>query len=256
MNERKYESLIRFRRSDAGKLSYAVRQFNKKIRELEGIEKEFAPLEIDYKELKENIATRREFNRVLNSLKRFTRDHQEDIVTLESGENISKWERHEINLATKRATKMLTQEYMREVQKPINVFGMKSDRISQIEATLESINKFEKVSGGKFKKLKERIFKLGTSDKELKRAKIFKKNFLKGMNDKQFNSFKNIGLFKKYINQNLKNPLKFYETISNSEILSNFFIWYDSSEGIITFGGFLSNEDAFNTALEELGILK
>ena len=78
MNEKKYESLIRFRRKDAGKLSYAVRQFNNKIRELEGIEREFAPEELNYYDLKQNITTRREFNRVIKSLKRFTREHQEE----------------------------------------------------------------------------------------------------------------------------------------------------------------------------------
>ena len=256
MNEKKYESLIRFRRSDAGKLSYAVRKFNEKIRELEGLEREFAPEEVNYKKLKENIISRREFNRVLKSLQRFTRKGQEDIVKLDSGENISKWEKHEINLASKRATKMLTVEYMKEVQKPVNVFGMKNDRISQIEATLNSIDKLEKSRGNIFKKIKERIFKLGVTDKELKKAVIFKENFLKGMKDKQFKNFKNVGLFENFINTKLKNPMKFYETISKSEIFSNFFTWYDSSEGIITFGGFLTNEDLFNTGLEDLGILK
>jgi len=256
MNEKRYESLINFRRKDVGKLSYAVRQFNKKIKELEGIEREFAPDEINYYDIKQNITTRREFNRVIKSLKRFTREGQEDIISLDSGENISKWERHELNLATRRAEKSLTIELMKEVQNPINVFGMKSNRIREIEATLNSIGSVEKVTGSKFRKIKERIFKLGTEDKSLKKAKIFKENYLKGLADKQFKTFKNYDLFMKYIKTNLKNPLKFYDTITKSEVLSNFFFWYDSSEGIISFAGFLSNEDAFNTGLQDLGLLK
>lgn len=256
MNEKKYESLIRFRRKDAGKLSYAVRQFNNKIRELEGLEREFAPEELNYYDLKQNITTRREFNRVIKSLKRFTREHQEDIVKLDSGENISKWERHELNLASRRAEKTLTIELMKETQNPINVFGMKSNRIREIEATLKNISDVEKVTGTKFRRIKERIFALGTQDKNLKKAKIFKENYLKGLSDKQFKSFKNYDLFMKYINTNLKNPLKFYDIISKSEVLSNFFFWYDSSEGVISFAGFLSNEDAFNTGLQDLGLLK
>ena len=151
---KRYESIINFRRKDVGKLSYAIRKFNEKIRELEGIEKEFAPEELNYKEVKERITTRREFNRVVNSLKRFTREGQEDIIKLDSGENISKWESHELNLATKRAMKLLNIEYMKEVQNPVNVFGMKNDRISQIEATLKSINKLDKATGREFKKIK------------------------------------------------------------------------------------------------------
>lgn len=256
MNEKKYESLISFRRKDVGKLSYAIRQFNKKIRKLEGEELQYAPKEVSYSELKNKITSRREFNRVLKSLKRFTREGQEDIITLESGENISKWERHELNLAIKRATRSLNIEYMKEVQNPVNVFGMKSDRISQIEATLKSIENVNTTKGNIFKRLKERIFNLGVSDKELKRAKIFKENYLEGLKDKQFKNFKNYDLFMRYINTKLKNPMKFYKEITKSEVLSNFFFWYDSAEGIITFGGFLSNEDAFNTGLQELGILK
>lgn len=256
MNDKKYESLINFRRKDVSRLSYAIRQFNEKINKLEGLEKEFAPDLLKYSDLKNRITTRREFNRVINSLKRFTREGQEDIIKLDSGENISKWESHELNLAIKRATKTLNIEYMKEVQNPVNVFGMKSDRISQIEATLKSIDEIEKSRGNIFQKLKERIFKLGTSDKELKRAKIFKENYINALSDKQFKTFKNYKLFMSYINKNLKNPLKFYEFINKSESLSNLFFWYDSNEGIITFGGFLSNEDAFNTGLQELGILK
>lgn len=256
MNDKRYESLIRFRRSDAGKLSYAIRQFNKKIRELEGLEREFAPEELKYSELKSNITSRREFNRVIKSLKRFTRKGQEDIIKLNSGENISKWEKHELDLATKRAGKMLNIEYMKEAQRPINIFGMKSDRISQIESTLESINQIENVKGETFRKLKSRIFKLGVTDKELKKADTYKENYLKGLDDKQFKSFRNYDVFMNFINTKLKNPLKFFDTIQKSEVLSNLFEWYDSSNGIITFGGFLTNEDAFNTGLLELGIIK
>lgn len=256
MNEKRYESLIRFRRKDVGKLSYAIRQFNNKIKELEGIEKEFAPDELVYSDIKKNITTRREFNRIIKSLKRFTREGQEDIIKLDSGENISKWERHELNLATRRAEKSLTIELMKEAQNPVNVFGMKSNRIREIEATLNNISNIEKVTGSKFRKIKERIFALGTQDKSLKRAKIFKENYLKGLQDKQFKSFKNYDLFMNFINNKLKNPQKFYDTITKSEVLSNFFFWYDSSEGIISFAGFLSNEDAFNTGLQDLGLLK
>lgn len=257
MNEKKYESLIRFRRSDAGKLSYAIRQFNKKIKELEGLEREFAPEELKYSEVKERITSRKEFNRVLKSLKRFTRKGQEDIVKLDSGENISKWERHELNLASKRATKMLTLEYMKEVQNPVNVFGMKNDRISQIESTLENINKIENATGGKFKKIKERIFKLGVTDKELKKAKIFKENFLKDLNSNRIKNFKNYNLFINYINTKLKNPIKFYETIQKSEVFSNIFLWYDSEQDTLyPFGDYKTNEEGFNNGLEELGILK
>ena len=257
MNDKKYESLINFRRKDAGKLSYAIRQFNKKINSLEGLEREFAPNLLDYYEVKENIKTRREFNRVLRSLKRYTRGGQEEIVKLESGENISKWEKRELEKAIGRASNSLYIELNKEYGKRAGTqFGMKTERISQIESTIKAISNIDKIVGRSFKKLKERVFKLGVSDKSLKRAETFKENYLKGLKDKQFKTFENYDIFMKYINTNLKNPMKFYDTIQKSEIMSDFFLWYDSENGVITYGGFVTNEDTFNTGLREIGILK
>ena len=90
----------------------------------------------------------------------------------------------------------------------------------------------------------------------MKRAETFKENYLKGLKDKQFKTFENYDIFMKYINTNLKNPMKFYDTIQKSEIMSDFFLWYDSENGVITYGGFVTNEDTFNTGLREIGILK
>lgn len=248
--------MINFRRKDAGKLSYAVRKFNEKIRELEGLEREFAPEELNYQEVKSQIASRREFNRVIKSLQRFTRDGQEDIVTLDSGQNISKWERHELKLSQKRAESYLTSELMKEATLPRNVFGMKSDRYRQLESLLESISTLEKTKGSEYKKIKERVASIGTTDKTLRRAKTYKENFLSGLKDKQIKNFKNYDLFMKYINKNLKNPIKFFEKMQNSEIFANFFSWYSSKLGTLVLSGFNTNEDAFNLGLEELGIIK
>lgn len=251
-----YENLINFRRKDAGKLSYAIRKFNEKIRELEGLEREFAPDELDYKKVKSQIASRREFNRVIKALQRFTRSGQENIVKLDSGENISKWERHELMLSQRRAENYLTSELMKEANLPRNIFGMKSDRYRQLESLLESISKLEKSKGSEYKRIKERVFNIGTTDKELRRAKVYKDNFLSGLKDKQIKNFKNYELFMNYIKNKLKNPLKFFEKMNSSEIFANFFQWYSSKQGTLVLSGFATNEDAFNLGLEELGILK
>lgn len=248
--------MINFRRKDAGRLSYAIRKFNEKIRELEGVEREFAPEELEYKKVKSQIASRREFNRVIKSLQRFTRKGQENIVKLDSGENITKWERHELLLSQRRAENYLTGELMKEATLPRNIFGMKSDRYRQLEALLESISKLEKSKGAEYRKIKERVFNIGTTDKELRRSRTYKNNFLEGLKDKQIKNFKNYDLFMKYIKNNLKNPLKFFEKMQQSEIFANFFNWYSSKKGLVIMGGFATNEDAFNLGLEELGILK
>ena len=47
MNNGKIPSVIRWTRSDYARLSYAVRQFNKKVSELEKLEGNVAPEEFD-----------------------------------------------------------------------------------------------------------------------------------------------------------------------------------------------------------------
>ena len=102
MNNGKIPSLIRWTRSDYAKLSYAVRQFNKKVSELEGLEKNVAPPEFDYKEVKEAIYSRKELNRVIKSLKRFDKVSQQRVVEIPSGEKLTQWELSELKKAQKR----------------------------------------------------------------------------------------------------------------------------------------------------------
>ena len=86
---------IKWTRKDYAKLSSAVKKFNKK---LNTINKRYLPKEITYSEVKQNITSRRELNRIINSLNRFQKEGAEEIVKLPSGEKITKWERNEISL--------------------------------------------------------------------------------------------------------------------------------------------------------------
>ena len=66
-------SKIRWQQKDYVTLGKAVANFNKKINELNKEEKKlYLPDTINYKEIKENIVTRNELNRVIKSLKRFS----------------------------------------------------------------------------------------------------------------------------------------------------------------------------------------
>lgn len=65
-------SKIKWQQKDYVTLGKAVANFNKKINELNKEEKKlYLPDTITYKEVKENIVTRNELNRVIKSLKRF-----------------------------------------------------------------------------------------------------------------------------------------------------------------------------------------
>lgn len=106
------ESEIRWKRSDTAKLSRAVRDFNKKVRELKKEEnKLYLPEEIEYKDTKQNITTRRELNRVINSLKRFQREGAEELYITQSGAQMSRWERRELGIQSRIAVRRLNKEY-------------------------------------------------------------------------------------------------------------------------------------------------
>lgn len=68
------QSKIRWQQKDYLSLGRAVANFNKKINELQKQEKKlYLPELKSYKDIKENIQTRQELNRVINSLKRFSK---------------------------------------------------------------------------------------------------------------------------------------------------------------------------------------
>lgn len=248
------QSLIRFTRKDAGKLSYAVREFNKKVSELEGLESKYAPEKVNYQDIKSRIITRREYNRILRSLRRFRKSGQEKLVTIGSGNIVSKWEKHEINLARRRALPILYTELNEAYRvNPLARFGMKSEAISQIEKNIENIENLENLKGISFKNALKRVKTKGIKDYDLYRQTQYMANYLKALKDKQFKTFSNYKLFYDYIKK--LRPDEFYELINKSTIMSDLFIWYDTEQGSISYSGFLSNEDAFNTGLEQLGIL-
>ena len=96
------QSKIRWQQKDYLSLGRAVANFNKKINELQKQEKKlYLPELKNYKDIKENIQTRQELNRVINSLKRFTKEGAEDLYVTKAGEQITKWERQELRKTNK-----------------------------------------------------------------------------------------------------------------------------------------------------------
>ena len=243
------QNLIRWNRSDYSRLSGAVRQFNKKVKELDRItEENYLPEIKSYSELKEKIVSRRELNRVIKSLKRFSKEKEQQMIVTEAGQEITRWEMKEINKAKRRAVRNLSLEKFR-IETSRASIGMGDKRIREIEATLESFEKLTSKKGYDFKRLKERILTEGTSDRELYKAKIFQENFYEALNS--LKNMDNYDILKKELDK-YKNPLAFYNRIKDSDILSDIFKWYRGEDGdILIYGGFESAQDVFNTALTE-----
>lgn len=88
-------SKIRWRDKDVKELERVVRNFNNKIRRVAKKDPnavEFLPDKISVKSLKGSIATRSDFKKELNSLKRFSKRGAESLVTTPTGLTLSQYE--------------------------------------------------------------------------------------------------------------------------------------------------------------------
>lgn len=232
---------IKWNRSDIGKLSSAVRQFNKTIKKLESAESDLVlPDVVDYKELKSGITTRQELNRMIGSLRRFTNPAKQKAIKLDSGIEITAWEYTELKAERRRAEKRLTGE----------LFGLEATlgtgnkRINEIRGTIASLQKLETAIGEDFKRIRERIKVQGTSDFNRKKAKTFQDNFIKafkGMGRKEIVEYA----------QKFKDPEEFWNAIKDSGF-SNLQEFYDESEGILRFS--MDSDERYFYELEQLGL--
>lgn len=246
MNNGKIPSIIRWTRSDYAKLSYAVRQFNKKVSELEKMEGNVAPEEFDYSEVRDSIYSRRELNRVIKSLKRFSRESQQRIRTLPSGQQITQWELSELKKAQKRGVSRTSDKARMIIESDINVMGDKE--FKQLVRTKESIEDLFNRVGSDFKRTAERTLTWGKTDYDLWRASIFRDNFMEALNE--MSNYKNYNLLKDKLNS-IENPIQFYNYVRQSNILSDLFLFYKDKATAQTYGGFTDNQEAFDTAIFE-----
>lgn len=245
---------IKWKRSDYITLGKAVANFNRKINELNREEQKlYLPEVMNYQEVKENITTRSELNRVLNSLRRFNKEGAEDLYTTKAGEQITKWERQELTIQTRTASRRLKTE-LSELKLPgktgFSRVQMGSLRAREIEQQLKSLSKLESKTGYEFERLSRRIKMLGTSDFTLKKAYVFQENFM----DNLQNLAKNTPEFKKVYDyfSSIKNPITFFNTTQKSEALQDFFVWYQMPEN---YASFSTQEDLANYILKEYEII-
>ena len=238
------DSLIRWKKGDYIKLGQAVSRFNKIVRELEVDERDYLPDLKDYKELKEHITSRKELNRVINSLKRVSSENLLERKVFDSGEEISKWEFSEVNKAKKRALKNLQLEKENILSSRPSI-GMGEERLSEIRAIEKSFENLKTSTGSDLKKLVRRIQSVGRTDYKLAEDKLFMDNFYKALEG--ISNFQNYDILKKELDK-IKNPTKFYEYVSKSTTLMDLFLWYKEPD-VLFYGAFSSNQEAFDSSL-------
>lgn len=238
-------SLINWKKGDYITLGKAISNFNKKIRQIQNEEnKMFLPNELNYQEAKESILTRSEFNRLINSLKRFNREGAEEIYTTKAGEQITKWERGELTIQSRIATRRLNQE-LKQLNEPLESgysrAQMGSMRVKEIKAQIRNLKSIENKTGYEFRSLKRRIQNIGTSDYTMRKAMIYRENYIREMEKYSHydNYYKLYNLFSK-----LTNPNEFYDFMSRNEMTKD--LTYQSDQYF--------TEQAFNSYLQDLGI--
>lgn len=210
---------IRWKKGDYISLGKAVSNFNKKINELQKEEnKTYLPELNDYKEIKQEINTRRELNRYINSLKRFMRTGAEQLYETEAGEQITKWERRELGINVGIATRNLNKELATLSQSTEVGFSraeMGNSRVREIQAQLKNLHNIEKAKGYDFNLLRLRAKRYGATDYEWKMSKIYRENYLKEME-----KYRNFEGYDKLINTlyQITNPIEFYRFVSRNEL--------------------------------------
>ncbi len=227
---------IKWSRKDYSRLSSAIRQFNKQISSL----KEKSPfIRVPetkiYADIKSNIYTRRELNRTINSLKKFSDSKQQELTKTKGGIELTRWEKSEINKAKLRAERRLTKE-MKTLQEKAS-FGTGNTRLNEVKSTLESYKRLNQkdTTPEDYKRISKSILKQGVSDYEMKKATIFQENFIKAYS--KMGREKLVDLAKSF-----KNPMEFWDFIKDSEFV-DINIRYDEAQGLIQFGEMSADEN-------------
>ena len=239
------EGQINWKQGDFVRLGRAVAQFNKKVNELNREEKKlYLPETINYKEAKENITTRKELNRLINSLRRFQKEGAEDLYLTQSGETMTKWERRELGIQSRIAQTRLQNE-LKTLNEPLDSgfsrVQMGSLRAREIEAQIKNLKQIETKVGYEFNMLKRRIASQGASDYTMKKAIVFRNNYIKEM--EKYSHFDNYDKLMKKLNS-ITNPISFFNFVSQNELTGD--LTYQSDETY--------TQEAFNSFVQDFGI--
>ena len=247
------QTRIQMSNEDFITLEKAVNKFNKKVRELERLtdDSSYLPETRNFKEVLKSFETRDEFNRIIKSMNNFSTQKSSGVrVTLESGQEISRWELTELNRARRRAYKNLMTEKETILNERISI-GIGDERLREINRQLEKVENVLKTNQRDFNRIKDQVFKYGSTDYYFKQDLLFQKNFLEAIKDLRY--LENYDILLNEINKR-KNPTDLWNWVKNSEILADVFLWYDDEKGNRSYGAFASNDQRLDRALEELGI--
>ena len=124
-----------------------------------------------------------------------------------------------------------------------------------IKAQIKNLQKLETLGKGELKRLKNRIKNIGSSDYEMRKAIIFRENYLNEM--KKYENFDNYDKLMEKLHS-IKNPLAFFDYVSQNEITQDLTYQSDQYYTQREFDKFIEdfgidlNGDEFFGEIEEL----
>lgn len=176
---------IRYDKKLNQEIDRTIKNFNQKIARLEKQERQLLPSKISKKQLKESVYTRRELQRKLKELQRFSRRGAEDIIETKGGVKLTKYELDRIKRENTRIKRNLSREINRKTKEKPKVFGKKQastfsemgeQEFLNLVSRRNAINKdIEKLNEKELQRLVKLLEKTSTKKKYM--DNIFKENY-------------------------------------------------------------------------------
>lgn len=124
--------MIRYDKKLNTEIYNTVYRFNKKLSQLENLDKSLLPSDITTRELKADYTNRADLRKKLNQMKRFLKTDATDIVTTSQGLRMTKFEKQNLGIELRTATAKLTRRIKKFESTKIKVFG-KEQQMTQAQ---------------------------------------------------------------------------------------------------------------------------
>ena len=184
------KSKIRWRESDLSELQRTLNNFNAKLYRINKNHpelKDFVPNRVSKKEAIQSIGTRADFNRLINSLQRFSKKGAEKPVTSSRGAKSTQWEvdefKHKQRIENARRTRERKKLEQQDVKSRGKSTGVKRAEMGSIkENSLKPSRKnFQNLSQKEWELAKRNIDNmLNANYRDEKKLKM-KENYIKGL---------------------------------------------------------------------------
>lgn len=232
---------IPFSKKDSTELSKAVKRYNSKLKRImKKYENEdiMLPDLLSTRELKTNIMDKRDLKNQLKSIERFMQRGSEEIVTLDSGIKMTKYQRNELKIGIIRG-KAILRSRINELDKrypesdnptvSFRNYMLRNDEKTNLERQIKSLKNVDKRDKQSLERLKQRIETYSSHTKMYKKNLTYKENYIDVIK-KLFQYHPEIEQFSKFLD--FIDPMDFYAKISHSDTLSDIKFIYQQAEKI------------------------